>query len=162
MGSLWAKVVIQKSITQCSFKLMAKSVDSFFISQSYQFHHLFLQTGAPLHARVNAGHNDNQDTALALRIYLMGVDSLVFRNVAMCEPSFPSVSSSAFWEVSTTRTAFDLQDRGFHIYTMCILQWVENGFPILLLKKPQYLLKYSSVMEIEFNFISGLNAQFSL
>lgn len=59
-------------------------------------------------------------------------------------------------------TAFVRLGLVFHRCATYVLQLVGDGFPIILLQKPQYLSEYHSVMEIEFNFISGPNAPFSL
>lgn len=115
---------------------------------------------------VNAGHQDIKiikDTVPAVKISLMDVVSLVFRKVTMCGPKLFKVQAARPLRSLCKVTSLCSFGAGFsHTYNTCATELVGNGFPIILLQKPLYLWEYSSVMEIEFNFILGPNAQFSL
>lgn len=112
--------------TQCSFKLMAKSADSFFIPQSYQLHHLFLQQ-VPHYLR-----GSMLDTKI-IKTQLLPLSAVQWVWVPWYLGVWPCVNLSfPVWAALPLL----LQDRVFYIYTVYILQSAENGFPIALLKKP--------------------------
>lgn len=76
--------------------------------------------------------------------------------------SFLKYKQQGYWETFAVRPIFVLLGLVFHKHTTRVLELAGNGFPIILLQKSPYLWEDSCVTEIEFNFISGPNAQFSL